>query len=152
MSVEDGWRNHVKLFGVESLNSVDRWRYDMDRLEQERARAKEQMKRDEERHARSLARAGAREEIASLRGELAELRGEFETLSSTLADCLRATSETFSTLSDEAHARREEVADLKLAVARLGASPEAKRAFQFAREKGAGEIVDLPEFLIRKAH
>jgi hypothetical protein len=145
MSTEDGWRSQLKLFGMDSLNSLDRWRMEMDRLDQERAQAKEQMRREEERHVRSLARAGAREEIAELRADLA-------TLYATLRDVINATSETLSTLANEARARREEIADLKLAVAKLGASPEAKKAaFQFAHEKGADEVVDLPHF-IRKMH
>jgi hypothetical protein len=133
--------------GVDEIvreDNVPRWRADMDRLEQERVQAKEQMKCEQERHERNVARAGAREEVAALRAELA-------TLYSTLSDTMTATGEALRTLGDEARARREEVADLKLQVARLGASPEAKRAaFQFAREKSDGEVVDLPEFLVRK--
>jgi len=124
---------------------VKRWRAEMDQLEQERAEAKAQMRRQEERHERSLARAGAREEIAELRGDLA-------TLYDTLRDVITATSDTLRTLGDEARTQRTAIDDLRLQVAKLSATPEAKRAFQFAREKGAGEIVDLPEFLIRKAH
>ena len=149
MSVEDGWRNQVKLFGVESLNALDRWRYDMDRLEHERAQAREQQKHEQERHERSLARAGAHAEIAALRAELAALRGEFESLNRTLADTMNATASAFGVLADERREQRAEIADLK---AKLGASPEAKRAFQVAREKSDVEVVDLPEFLTRKMH
>jgi predicted nucleic acid-binding Zn-ribbon protein len=92
MSVEDGWRNQVKLFGVESLNALDRWRYDMDRLEHERAQARQQVKQEQERHERSLARAGTREEIAALRAELATLREEHESLCRTLSDTMNATA------------------------------------------------------------
>jgi chromosome segregation ATPase len=120
---------------------VKRWRAEMDQLEQERAEAKAQMRRQEERHERSLARAGAREEIVELRGELA-------TLYDTLRDVITATSDTLRTLGDEARTQRTAIDDLKLAVARLSATPEAKKAaFQFAREKGGGEVVDLPDFL-----
>lgn len=123
---------------------VKRWRVEMDRLEQERAEAKTQMQREQERHERSLARAGAHAEIAELRADLA-------TLYNTLSDTMTATGEALRTLGDEARARREEIADLKLQIARLSASPEAKRAFQFGREKGDGEVVDLPDFM-RKVH
>jgi len=112
-----------------------------------------QTKPSAERHERSLARAGAREEIAALRAELASMRTEHESLCRTLSDTLTATSDTFRTLDDMSRVQREEIADLKLAIAKLGASPEAKRAvFQFAREKSDVEPVDLPEFLVRKVH
>ena len=123
---------------------VKRWRVEMDRLEQERAEAKTQMQREQERHERSLARAGAREEIAELRSDLA-------TLYNTLRDVITATSDTLRTLGDEARTQHTAIDDLKLQVARLSASPEAKRAaFQFAREKEGAEIVEVPSFLPRK--
>ena len=88
------------------------------------------------------------EQIVALRAELSALREEHESLSRTVADTLRATSDAFGTLADERRGQREEIADLKLAIARLRASPEAKRAaFQFTREKGDAEVVDMPSFL-----
>ena len=152
MSTEDGWRSQLRLFEPESLNALDRWRMDNDRREQERAQAQERQKREQERHKRSLARAGAREKIAALRAELAMLREKHESLSALVRDTLNTTTDTLCTLADERREQRAEIDDLKLAVARLGASPEAKRAaFQFAREKSVGEVVDLPDF-IRKVH
>jgi len=66
---------------------------------------------------------------------------------------MNATADVFRTLTDERREQCAQIEDLKLAVAKLGATPEAKRAaFQFARERGDGEVVDLPEFLVRKMH
>jgi len=141
----------LDFFGPESLNALDRWRMDSDRREQERAQAKEQVKREQERHERRLARAGAREEIAALRAELASMRTEHESLCRTLSDALTATSDTFRTLDDMARAQREEIADVKLAIARISPA-EAKRAFQFAREKSDGDVGDLPDLVYKKAH
>ena len=151
IGTEDGWRSQLKLFGKDSLNALDRWRMEMDQLEQERARSRGQSKREQERHERSLARAGAREEIAALRAELATLRAEHESLCRTLSDALTATSDTFRTLDDMARAQREEIADVKLAIARISPA-EAKRAFQFAREKSDGDVGDLPDLVYKKAH
>ena len=152
IGTEDGWRSQLKLFGKDSLNALDRWRMEMDQLEQERARSRGQSKREQERHERSLARAGAREEIAALRAELATLRAEHESLCRTLSETMGATASAFGTLADERREQHAAIDDLKLQIARLGASPEAKRAaFQFAREKSDTEIIDLPDF-IRKTH
>ena len=128
----------------DDADPVKRWRAEMDQLDRERTEAKEQMKRSEECRERDVARAGACEEIS-------ELRDNVKTLFDLLRDITDATNQTFTTLANEASARREDIADLKLQIARLSASPEAKRAFQFAREKSDGEIVDLPDF-IRKMH
>jgi hypothetical protein len=125
-------------------DDVKRWREDADRREHERVEAKAQMQRDRERHERGLARASAHEEIAELRSDLA-------TLYNTLRDVITATSDTLRTLGDEARTQRTAIDDLKLQVARLSASPEAKRtAFQFAREKEGAEVVEIPGFLPRK--
>jgi len=119
------WLAQIRLFGPESLNALDRWRMDNDRREQERAQAQERQKREQERHKRSLARAGAREKIAALRAELAMLREKHESLSALVRDTLNTTTDTLCTLADERREQRAEIDDLKLAVARLGASPEA---------------------------
>jgi len=111
------------------------------------------LRRKSERSAsRSVTSAVWREEIAALRAELAMLREKHESLSALVRDTLNTTTDTLCTLADERREQRAEIDDLKLAVARLGASPEAKRAaFQFAREKSDVEPVDLPDF-IRKVH
>jgi len=153
MSIEDGWRSRVKLFGVESLNALDRWRYDMDKLEQERAQARQQSKREQERHERQIARAGAIEQIAALRAELATLRAEHESLCRTLSDTMSATASAFGTLADERREQRTEFDDLRVAVAKLSSTePHGRSAdFKFAREKdGGAEVVDLPNFLLRR--
>lgn len=152
MSIGEGWRNRVKLFGVESLNEVDRWRYDMDRMEQERVKARQQREQEQERREQDLARASTTDQIVALRAELSELREEHESLSRTMVDTMNATSDVFRTLTDERREQCAQIEDLKLAIAKLGASPEAKRvAFQFAREKdGGAEVVDLPNFLLRR--
>jgi chromosome segregation ATPase len=127
---------------------VKAWRIDADRREQQYAEARAQQKREQERYERQIARASAREEIAALRAELAELRGEFESLNHTLADTMNATARAFATLADERREQHATLAELKTVVAKLGASPEAKRAaFQFAREKSDAEVVDLPDFI-----
>ena len=132
---------------------VKRWRADADRREQEHAQAREQLKREQASHERNVARASAREEIAALRAELAELRGEFESLNRTLADTMNATASAFGALADERREQHAAIADLKAAVAGVGASPLAKRtAFQFARERSDVEPLDLPNFLPCKMH
>src|SRR5262249_16685619 len=141
----------IKMMWGNADDPVKAWRSDADRREQEYAQAREQSKREQERHERDVARAGAREEIATLRAELAELRGEFESLNRTLADRMAATARAFGTLADERREQHAAIADLKAAVAAVGASPLGKRtAFQFARERGTDEVVDLPDFLPRK--
>jgi len=101
MSIEEGWRNHVKLFGVGSLNALDRWRYEQDKLEQERAQAREQRKRDQERREQDLARASASEQIVALRAELSAVRDAHESLCGTFADVTRATADVIQTLGDQ---------------------------------------------------
>jgi chromosome segregation ATPase len=150
MSTDDGWRHRLKLLGPDNLNALDRWRMDVDRLEQERAQPREQRKRDGERHERQIARASAREEIAALRAELAALRAEHESLCVTLRDTMNVTADVFDTLGSQCRDLSREcegVRELKAEVARLSGR---KEEFQFAREKGGAEVTDLPGFLPRR--
>jgi len=73
---DEGWRRRARLFGVERLNDLDRWR--MRQAEQCEQRA---LAHAEEQHARQEADAlvAASDEIATLRGELDGLRSDVVT-------------------------------------------------------------------------
>src|SRR5262245_60209307 len=130
-------RTRVALFGRESLNETDIWRWDNIRREEEHAKARKQRAQERERREQDLAHAGAHEEIAVLRADLAALRGELESLSRTVADTLNETANVFQTLTDERREQRAEFDDLKVAVAKLSSTePHGRSAdFKFAREK-----------------
>jgi hypothetical protein len=147
---DDGWRHRLKLLGADNLNTLDRWRMDSAQRELSRAQAREQRKREQERHERQIARASASEQIATLHAELATLRAAHEDLQGIVRDTLNATSEALLTLGNTLHTQHNDLAELKLVITRLGASSEAKRGFQFARDKSDVEPTDLPDFLTHK--
>jgi hypothetical protein len=152
MSVEEGWRNRVKLFGVESLNALDRWRYENDKSEQARAQEREQRKRDQERREQDLARASAADQIVALRAELSAVRDAHESLCGTFADVTRATADVIQTLGDQCRDLSRECEELRDSVKTQAAKlvePHGQHAdFKFAREKSGGvEVADLPSFL-----
>ena len=123
-----------------------RWREDADRREAERLEAKAQMRREQERRERSVARAGAREEIAELKQRLAEveaqLAGFHELANATVS---------FSAAVDAKLAELQQLLT-RHAELRQVESPQPKGFQGFAREKSDAEVVDLPEFLVRKMH
>jgi hypothetical protein len=150
MSIEDGWRSQLKLFGKDSLNALDRWRMEMDQLEQGRAQARQQRKQEQERREQDLARAGATDQIVALRAELTALQAEHESLRTSVVDTLNATANAFGTLVDERREQRAEIEELKTTIAKLGSTElhGRKEGFQFARERdGGAEVADLPSFL-----
>ena len=73
---DEGWRRRARLFGVERLNDLDRWR--MRQAEQSEQRA---LPHAEEQRAQQQADApvAASDEIATLRGELDGLRSDVVT-------------------------------------------------------------------------
>jgi chromosome segregation ATPase len=143
-------RTRAGLFGRDSLNRLDRERLDLAELEDQRAQVRQQLEQEQERREQDLARAGATEQIVALRAELSALREEYESLSRIVADTLRATSDAFGTLADERREQCAEFENLKTAITKLGSTDGRKEAFQFAREKGGAEVVDLPSFLSRR--
>src|SRR5262249_33016637 len=141
----DGWRSRVKLFGADSLNSVDRWRMEMDQLEQERAQARDQSKREQERHERNVARAGAYEEIAALKQRLAAAEEQLAGFNEL--------GQAITTFGDAVESKLSKLEYLMTRHAELR-QPDSHqpKGFQgFAREKGDTEVLDLPDF-IRKMH
>jgi hypothetical protein len=129
MSVEDGWRNRVSLFGVDSLNALDRWRMDNDRREQEHAQARQQREQEQERREQDLAHASAAEQI---RAELTALREKHESLRMTVADTMNATADAFGTLSsqrmDLSAEQRAEIHKLTVEVAEMRTETARERA------------------------
>jgi chromosome segregation ATPase len=142
---DESWRSRVKLFGKDSLNSVDRWRMEMDELGQDRAKAKAQMRREQERRECDVAQASAREEIAELKQRLAAVEQQvasFDELAQAVA--------TFGAAVDNKLVELQRLLT-RHAELRQAESPQPKGFQGFAREKGDTEVLDLPDF-IRKMH
>ena len=149
MSADDSWRHKLNLHGRDSLDALDKWRMEAHRLDQERIEAKEQMRREDERRerdvARAAARAGAHEEIAALKERLAAVEQQL-----AAHDELARAVVTFSDAVDAKLAELQQLLTRR-AELREADSRQSKTFAGFAREKGAGEILDLPDF-IRKMH
>jgi hypothetical protein len=127
-------------------DEMDHWRDYQDRRQEERDQAKAEMRAEQERRECNIAEAGAHAQIAELKQRLEAVERQlasFDELASAVA--------TFGTAVDSKLAELQQLLT-RHSELRQAELPEAKRAaFQFAREKSDGEIVDLPDF-IRKMH
>jgi hypothetical protein len=155
MSAES-WRSQRNLLGADSLNSVDRWRAEMDALERERAKERQEYEREESDRARAQAPDWSAID-ARIAAALAEQREEImETIKLVLSgndEMVRALEgldrkyDRLEGLLTKLGALYERVRGL-YEVERVRAhEPEAKRFHGFARERGDSEVLDLPDFI-----
>jgi hypothetical protein len=140
--------------GLRPNDPLERYREDAERREREFARARRQREREERRAAEAAAANEAVQLRAKLEGRIAALEVAHKELRADLLEVARATREAVEQLADQrmdlSREQREEIRELKVEVAKLGSTltelreQRAKDQFQFAREKDAGEIEDLP--------
>src|SRR5262249_33252815 len=101
-------------------------------------------------------------DMAKLVTQVAELREQRATYSADLAGVMSAIAASFNTLSTEradlSAQTRTEIHRLGTEMAKLGSElaelrEQRAKGFQFAREKGEGEVEDLPNPLpTRRTH
>jgi hypothetical protein len=149
----------AKLFGEDSLNDLDRWRLRGAREEQARAKQKQAEAREQHEDAVEVLRAELQQEVAALRGEMDRLHEVV----------LEATGQALGEVSDKACDWAEKLVrelknEMTTSVARIHGEvmgridnllPEprtsrAKSDFKFAAERDDGDVIDLPNPLVRK--
>jgi hypothetical protein len=125
-------------------DEVKRWRADADALAEQHTRLREQARREQEQHERDVARAGACEEIAVLKQRLEAVEQQLVDFS----ELARAVA-TFGDAVDGKLSKLEQLLT-RHAELRQTESHQPKGFQGFARERGDGEVTDLPDFLARK--
>jgi hypothetical protein len=139
--------------GLRKNDPLERHRDAMERQEQEFAAARRERQRQERQEQRRSVEAAEREQLRSeLHAELAKLAERREIDSQAVGEAIAATADEL-VLRFEEHAARMRSSILDAFDARCTAleaqlkaveGRAAKADFRFARERDAGEVIDMP--------
>ena len=133
--------------GVRQHDPVQKWRDQMDALEEERERARRREER-ELRQQQRAAEATARDQAFEAR--LSALEAQNRELTGSVLEIAQASAQAINDIVDicETLDQRDEVAKLKAAIKTKTRAHE--QTFRFARERPGTPPADMPNFLPKR--